>query len=98
MLFVLIAIYFLPQETITAEDHNLLTMLLLTQTIIFNKKRKWEIQQLTVDDLASGPNGDDNLGFTVAEKLLAKRYVCMMPSLTLMAICSTLAIERYLLI
>ncbi len=69
----------------------MLTMLLLTQTIICNKKRKWGIQQLTVDDLASEPNNDDNLGLTLAEKLLAKRYVCIISSLKLIYICHTLA-------
>ena len=76
----------------------MLTMLLLTQTIICNKKRKWEIQQLTADDLASKPNNDDNLGLTLAEKLLAKRYVCIISSLKLMDICRTLATKIYILI
>ena len=61
-------------EKLSEENHKLFAMLLLTQTIILNKKRKWEIQQLTVEDLASSSSQDDNSGLTLAENILAERY------------------------
>ncbi len=55
----------------------MLAMLLLTRTIIFNKRRQGEVQELTTRDLRNAPKHEGSqeidASLSYAERLLAKR-------------------------
>ncbi len=68
----------LREEKLGESDYKLLAELLLTRTIIFNKRRQAEVQELTVKNLYESLQADEHQeivkSLTTAEQILAKRY------------------------
>ena len=68
----------LREEKLGESDYKLLAELLLTRTIIFNKRRQAEVQELTVKNLYESLQADEHQeivkSLTTVEQILAKRY------------------------